>query len=139
MVLSGSARSKKCQLIKSGKTEAQAMQYLFEHGYIPPLKLVESINQNITHSVDKSITHSASDDEKPPVIREYESITEDVWKDCLLELVNTAPTMTTGIIDKIRDYLDKKGAIQAKKQTRLPIGAEDHILEFSNSDSTLCP
>lgn len=38
MPMSGSARAMKCKLLKEGKTLTQAMNYLFEHGYIKEIQ-----------------------------------------------------------------------------------------------------
>lgn len=71
------------------------------------------------------IPSAANDDPPPEDRRSYQDITEDVWKDCLLELINTTESMTTGIIDKIRDYLDKKQAITIKDVPKPQPNVED--------------
>lgn len=124
MPLSPSARSRKCQLMKKGFSEAAAIKYLYEHGFN---------KENADHNAS---AHDRADDDttKPhtPDAPLVSSITEQVWEQCLIRLINESKTMTPQIIDKIRDYLDKKGAIQPKKQDVLPIIAEADKLEFSS-------
>jgi hypothetical protein len=47
-------------------------------------------------------------------------ITDSLWEKCILRLVNEAEHMTPQIVDKIRDFLDKKDQIIKKPQPLLP-------------------
>ena len=46
---------------------------------------------------------------------EATTIDETLWEKCILRLVNEASEMTPQIIDKVKDYLDKKDAIVSAK------------------------
>jgi preprotein translocase subunit SecB len=103
----------KCRLKKQGMPELQIMQYLVQHGYLDknakPEKVTQDKERNVTETLHSDIT----------------DINEDTWRHCILRLINESETMTPAIVDKIRDYLDKKKAISQAEVVRIRPSLED--------------
>lgn len=56
------------------------------------------------------------------------TIDEELWEKCILRLVNEAREMTPAIVDKVKDYLDKKDAIvSTKADENIPYTPEELI------------
>jgi len=77
--------------------------------HVPPNagKLIDQINADVLHKHPPQ-SHDESLIEKREKITD---ITEDTWKAAIIELYNSSEQITPSIVDKIRDYLDKKNAI----------------------------
>jgi hypothetical protein len=76
--------------------------------YAPKASLRQIHNQWLKKPAKKP---KSDQTRSPKSTSKFDAVNEALWEACLLRLINEADEMTPSIIDKIRDFLDKKQRI----------------------------
>jgi len=78
-----------------------------------------------THWSDPNLNDNHPEDDIVTERPHYDEINEDLWFSLVLRMVNDSDRITPQIIDRVRDYLDKKKMIEInRRQSLIPHGEE---------------